>query len=231
MNSPKHRPIRSFVKREGRMTRSQVRALEELMPLYGIAANGQTLELDKLFPRKAPRFVEIGFGMGASLLQMAQAHPDRDYIGIEVHRPGVGSTLHKLHEMKLANLKVINHDAVEIFKQCIPANSLDGVTLFFPDPWHKKKHHKRRILQNDFVQQIHQALKQGGIFHMATDWEDYALQMMEVMSTTEGYTNQAGDRVYSQRGDRPETKYEHRGQRLGHGVWDLVFVKGRKGTR
>ena len=223
MTSPKHRPIRSFVKREGRMTKSQIKALDELLPVYGISQLDQHLNLDDLFPRKSPRFIEIGFGMGASLVQMAQTHTDRDYLGIEVHRPGVGSTLHNMHELALTNLKVINHDAVEVFKHNIPENSIDGVYLFFPDPWHKKKHNKRRILKPDFVHLIHMALKENGFFHMATDWEDYAIQMLEIMSAEKGFRNT--ENGYASRGDRPETKYERRGQRLGHGVWDLVFKK------
>jgi len=223
MTLPKHRPIRSFVKREGRMTKSQIKALDELMPVYGVSQLDHPLDLDEMFPRKAPRFIEIGFGMGASLVQMAQTHTNRDYIGIEVHRPGVGSTLNNLHELELNNLKIINHDAVEVFKHSIPKNSIDGIYLFFPDPWHKKKHNKRRILKPAFVQLIHTTLKENGIFHMATDWEDYAIQMLEIMSAEKGFCNTAKD--YASRGDRPETKYERRGQRLGHGVWDLVFKK------
>jgi len=225
MSTPIHKPIRSFVKREGRMTKSQIRALEELMPLYGIQSFDHKIDLDTLFPRKAPRYIEIGFGMGASLLQMAQSHTDRDYIGIEVHRPGVGSILHSLHNLELTNLKVINHDAVEVLKQTIPGSSIDGVYLFFPDPWHKRKHNKRRILQPEFVQLIRHILKPDGLFHMATDWEDYARQMMSLMSDASGFENSIKPGKYASRGDRPETKYERRGQRLGHGVWDLVFRK------
>ncbi|NOY67059.1 MAG: tRNA (guanosine(46)-N7)-methyltransferase TrmB [Gammaproteobacteria bacterium] len=225
MSSPVHRPVRSFVKREGRMTKSQIKALDELMPVHGITNLDQPLNLDQLFPRKAPRFIEIGFGMGASLIQMAQTHPERDYIGIEVHRPGVGSTLHNLQALELSNLKIINHDAVEVLKQSIPENSIDGIYLFFPDPWHKTKHKKRRILKTDFVHLIQKALKDSGVFHMATDWEDYASHMMAVMTSETCFINHAGDKQYAPRGDRPETKYERRGQRLGHGVWDLVFYK------
>ena len=226
MNEANHRPIRSFVKREGRMTNAQTRALEELMPRYGITELDSQINLDELFQRQAPRFIEIGFGMGRSLLQIAAANPDNDYLGIEVHRPGVGSTLLKIDELGLNNLKVINHDAVEVLKAMIPDNSLDGAYLFFPDPWHKKKHHKRRIVKPEFVQQIHAALKPEGIFHIATDWEDYALHIMELMSSVDNFENVAGTGNYSDRGDRPLTKYEQRGQRLGHGVWDMVFKRG-----
>ncbi len=225
INHPKHRPIRSFVKREGRMTRAQQHALEELLPLYGVIDISQTIDMDQLFPRRAPRFLEIGFGMGTSLIQIAETNPHRDFLGIEVHRPGVGSLLVAIQEKQLQNLKVINEDAVVVLKQAIPENSLDGVYLFFPDPWHKKKHHKRRILQNEFVQLVFRCLKPGGVFHMATDWEDYARHMLETMTTATGFINTAGDGLYAARNDRPETKYERRGQRLGHGVWDLIFEK------
>jgi len=225
MTEQKFRPIRSFVKREGRMTRAQLQALEHLLPIYSVADTLHPINLDQLFPRHAPRLLEIGFGMGASLIQMAEEHPDRDYLGIEVHRPGVGSLLVSTHEKQLTNLKVINEDAVEVLKRAIPENSLDGVYLFFPDPWHKKKHHKRRILQPAFVEQIYRCLKREGFFHMATDWEDYARHMMDIMSAATGFTNTAGEKLYVSRNDRPETKYERRGQRLGHGVWDLIFKK------
>jgi tRNA (guanine-N7-)-methyltransferase len=178
-----------------------------------------------LFPRRAPRFLEIGFGMGTSLIKMAEDNPDNDYLGIEVHRPGVGSVLLKADEKKLQNLKLINHDAVAVLKQAIPENSLDGIYLFFPDPWPKKKHHKRRIVQHSFVEQVHRCLKPGGILHMATDWEDYALSMLQVMTGVTGFSNTAGAERYAARGQRPETKYERRGLRLGHDVWDLVFRK------
>lgn len=220
-----HRPIRSFVKREGRMTKAQQKALECLLPVYGVSCVDQPLDLDQLFPRRAPRYLEIGFGMGASLLQMARKHPDRDFIGIEVHRPGVGSTLTQLHEEQLGNLRVINHDAVEVLKKAFSENSFDGVYLFFPDPWHKKKHHKRRIVQPTFVQWVHHCLKPGGYFHIATDWQHYAEHIMSVMSSAPGFVNSAGAGQYSGRSGRPETKYEHRGQRLGHGVWDIIFNK------
>jgi tRNA (guanine-N7-)-methyltransferase len=228
MSQTKHRPIRSFVKREGRMTQAQQRALEELLPLYGVADIDRPIDLDTLFPRSAPRYLEIGFGMGMSLIKMAEGNPDNDYLGIEVHRPGVGSVLIKVHEKQLQNLKVINHDAVAVLQQAIPENSLDGIYLFFPDPWPKKKHHKRRIVQQGFVERVYRCLKPGGILHMATDWEDYALYMLQVMAGAAGFSNTAGAARYATRGQRPETKYEHRGLRLGHGVWDLVFMKNEQ---
>lgn len=225
MNQNHLRTIRSFVKREGRMTRAQCHALENLLPLYGITDISQSINMDALFPRQAPRFLEIGFGMGSSLIQMAEARPQHDFLGIEVHRPGVGSLLVAIKEKQINNLKVINEDAVEVLTHAIPENSLDGVYLFFPDPWQKKKHHKRRILQHTFVQQVYRCLKPGGVFHMATDWEDYATYMLETMSTAPGFINTAGNDAYAPRNDRPETKYERRGQRLGHDVWDLIFQK------
>lgn len=207
------------------MTKAQQHALDNLLPEYGISSIDQPLDLDHVFPRQAPRYLEIGFGMGASLLQLARNHPDRDYIGIEVHRPGVGSTLTHLHEEQLNNLRVINHDAVEVLKQAFSENSLDGVYLFFPDPWHKKKHHKRRIVQPAFTQLVYRCLKPGGYFHIATDWQHYAEHIMDIMSASAGFVNTAGAGKYSPRSGRPETKYEHRGQRLGHGVWDMIFKK------
>lgn len=217
------RKIRSFVRREGRMTNAQRRAMEELMPVHGITDTGHVLDLDAIFGRSAPRYLEIGFGMGDSLLQMASRHPESDYIGIDVHRPGVGGLLLRIEELGIHNLKLINDDAVEILQRAIADQGLDGVFLFFPDPWHKKKHHKRRIVQPDFVQLVRRKLKMDGIFHLATDWENYAEHMMENLSQAEGFENLAGTGQYSSPGERPETKYERRGQRLGHGVWDLRF--------
>ena len=226
IESSKFRRIRSFVKREGRLTKGQQRALDELFPRYGITLAEQPLDLDQLFGRHAYRVLEIGFGNGASLATMAQHSPDKDYLGIEVHRPGVGNLLLQIEELQLTNVRVSNDDAVEVIEQQLPEASIDAVYLFFPDPWHKKKHHKRRILQPAFVQLLRNKLKPGGIFHMATDWEDYALHMMDVMSTAEGFENTAGPGQYMPRPEyRPLTKFEQRGQRLGHGVWDLVFKK------
>jgi len=223
-NMKHHRPIRSFVKREGRMTRAQSQALEKLLPVYGVP-DKTPVDFDRLFGRTAPRYLEIGFGMGTSLLVMAENHPENDYLGIEVHRPGVGKTLIELHQKALGNLKIINHDAIEILNGSIPEESLDGVYVFFPDPWQKKKHHKRRMVQDNFIHQIHRILKPGGVFHLVTDWEDYAHHIMDVMTRSDGFTNTTGKRKYASRGDRPETKYERRGRRLGHVVRDLVFNK------
>ncbi len=220
------RRIRSFVRREGRLTKGQQRALDELFPRYGISLQQGKLDFDVLFRRNAFRVLEIGFGNGASLAEMAMNHPENDYLGIEVHRPGVGNLLLQIEKQGLNNIRVSNDDAVEVLEQQISDATLDAVYLFFPDPWHKKKHHKRRIVQPTFVQLLRRKLKPGGIFHMATDWENYAEHMQEVMSAAEGFENLAGEGNYSPRPEyRPLTKFEQRGHRLGHGVWDLVFKK------
>jgi tRNA (guanine-N7-)-methyltransferase len=220
------RSIRSFVRREGRLTRGQQRALEELWPRYGVDNDSASLDLATLFGRDNPKVLEIGFGNGKSLAQMATDFPDYDYLGIEVHRPGVGALLLLVEELDLSNVRVICDDAVEVIKHRIPDASLDRVQLFFPDPWHKKRHHKRRILQAEFAELIRQKLKPGGVFHLATDWEDYAQHMMAVMSAAPGYVNEAGEGRFAPRPEsRPLTKFEQRGQRLGHGVWDLLFQR------
>ena len=223
---PYLRRIRSFVRREGRLTKGQQRALDELFPQYGITLQQSVVDLDILFGRQAPRILEIGFGNGASLAEMAANHPENDYLGIEVHRPGVGNLLLQIEEQALDNIRVSNDDAVEVLAQQIPDASLDAVFLFFPDPWHKRKHHKRRIVQPAFVRLLHRKLTPGGLFHMATDWENYAEHMMAVMSSADGFENTAGSGQYIARPEyRPLTKFEQRGHRLGHGVWDLVFKK------
>lgn len=223
----KHRRlIRSFVRRQGRMTLLQERALEELWPKFGLEPSEQLLDLDDVFGRSVPKLLEIGFGMGDALAEMALKHPEQDYLGIEVHRPGVGRLLAKLDEQDSDNVRIFCHDAIEILQQQIPDASLDRVLLFFPDPWHKRRHHKRRIIQPIFVEIIRAKLKSGGVFHMATDWQDYAKWMMGVMNNAEGFENLAGAGQYSERPDyRPITKFERRGQRLGHGIWDLMFSK------
>ncbi len=220
------RRIRSFVRREGRLTKGQQRALNELFPTYGITLQQGALDFDALFGRQASRILEIGFGNGASLAQMASNHPENDYLGIEVHRPGVGNLLLQIEKLELTNIRISSDDAVEVLEQQIPDALLDAVYLFFPDPWHKKKHHKRRIVQPAFAQLIHRKLKPGGIFHMATDWENYAEHMLEVMTAADGFQNTAPEGKYIARPEyRPLTKFEQRGHRLGHGVWDLIFKK------
>jgi tRNA (guanine-N7-)-methyltransferase len=221
--SSPHRPVRSFVRRLGRFTEGQRRAFERHWTQYGIDNSDAPLDFVQLFGRDAPTVVEIGFGNGESLAAMAAAAPEKNFLGIEVHRPGVGHLLNRLAELKLTNVRVIEADASEVFAQRIAPDLLAGVQLFFPDPWPKKRHHKRRLLQPAFAELVRTRLAIGGIFHMATDWQDYAQQMMEVMSAAPGYENVAGIGAYGGRGDRPLTKFEQRGERLGHGVWDLRF--------
>ena len=218
--------IKSFVLRQGRLSAGQKKAIENNWPKFGLQVENKLLDFVDLFGRDAPTIVEIGFGMGKSLAEMAETNPQNNYIGIEVHRPGVGALLKLLEDKGLSNVRVFNDDAIEVLEKCIPLNSLAGVYLFFPDPWHKKRHHKRRIVQAAFADKIAQHLKPRGQFHMATDWENYAEHMMEVMSASSSYDNISGEGQYTPRPDyRPLTKFEARGQRLGHGVWDLIFTK------
>jgi len=218
------RTIRSFVRRQGRMTDLQERALKELWSKYGLEPGDALLDLDAVFGRSAPRVLEIGFGMGDALAEMALAQPENDYIGIEVHRPGVGRLLSRLEEQGSTNGRVFCFDAIEILNKQIPEASLDRVLLFFPDPWHKRRHNKRRIVQTAFVELIRSKLKQDGVLHMATDWKEYAGWMMTVMTEAEGFENLAGAGQYSERPEyRPVTKFERRGHRLGHGIRDLLF--------
>ncbi|WP_299181454.1 tRNA (guanosine(46)-N7)-methyltransferase TrmB [uncultured Neptuniibacter sp.] len=218
------RTVKSFVLRAGRMTEGQTKAMDELWPQMGLELEMGMLDLNSVFGREAPVVLEIGFGMGDSLVEMAKDQPEKNYIGIEVHRPGVGRLLSNAEKAGLSNIRVFCDDAIEVLAQCIPDGSLDCIQLFFPDPWHKKRHHKRRIVQPEFAQTLRKKLRAGGVFHMATDWENYAEHMMEVMSSAEGYRNVAGDGQYSPQPEwRPVTKFQKRGERLGHGVWDLMF--------
>lgn len=220
------RRIRSFVRRQGRLTKGQELALEQYWPVMGVEFQPEPLDLVALFGRDAPVVLEIGFGMGASLVSMAQSNPQQNFLGIEVHAPGVGACLGSAKEAGVENLRVICHDAVEVLEKMIPDNSLRMVQLFFPDPWHKARHNKRRIVQVPFAELVLRKLKPGGVFHMATDWEAYAEHMLSVMSSVAGYRNQSENGDYVPRPDtRPLTKFEQRGQRLGHGVWDLMFER------
>ncbi|MEH6469967.1 MAG: tRNA (guanosine(46)-N7)-methyltransferase TrmB [Halopseudomonas sp.] len=220
------RSIRTFVMRAGRMTPAQQKALDNQWPTLGLNLEDGLIDFEQLFERSAPTVLEIGFGMGDSLLAMAQAAPETNYVGIEVHKPGVGRLLNGTAKAGLTNLKVYNEDALLVLKDCIPDGSLDGIQLFFPDPWHKKKHHKRRMVQPEIAQTFRKKLKIGGVFHMATDWEPYAEHMMEVMNAAEGYRNHAGEGQYSPQPEaRPDTKFQRRGEKLGHGVWDLMFER------
>lgn len=218
--------VKSFVKREGRLTNAQARAIEENWPEMGLNHSDGLVDFASTFSRQAPLVLEIGFGMGSSLVEMASKEPEKNFVGIEVHRPGVGNCLAEAKELGLTNLRVFEHDAVEILADCIANNSIDRLQLFFPDPWHKKRHHKRRIIQPDFVEKLRQKLSVGGVFHMATDWENYAEHMLEVMNHANGYRNLSPTQDYVERPEqRPLTKFEQRGHRLGHGVWDLMFER------
>lgn len=221
------RRIRSFVRREGRLTKGQQRALDELYPRYGLTpVANQTFDFASIFHNPNPVHLEIGFGNGQTLTSMASAQPAINFIGIEVHRPGVGNALLQIDKVGLSNVRVICEDAVEVLKLHVAAHSLAAVYIFFPDPWHKKRHHKRRLVQVEFINLLKQTLSHGGRLHMATDWEAYAEHMLQVMSEVEGFTNLAGAGQYSDKPDyRPLTKFEQRGLRLGHGVWDLLFSK------
>jgi tRNA (guanine-N7-)-methyltransferase len=227
MNSPeedRRRPIRSFVVRTGRMTTGQSRALEELWPRYGLEYAPAPLSLDGVFGRRAPRTLEVGFGNGEQLAKLAAAHPERDYLGIEVHRPGVGHLLMLASANGVSNLRVSDHDAVEVLREQIPPATLDEVLVLFPDPWHKKRHHKRRLIQPPFVELVASRLQAGGVFRLATDWEEYALQMRDVLNASASFANlsPAGDWVPRPE-ERAPTRFEKRGARLGHGVWDLAY--------
>ena len=221
----KKKSIRSYVLRSGRMTEGQQRALEQHWPNFRLSLfAGPIADWAAVFGREAPVVLEIGFGMGDSLLAMAQNEPDKNFVGIEVYPPGAGRLVNRAAELGLSNLRIYLADAMDVLDDCIPDGSLDRVQLYFPDPWHKKKHNKRRIVRQAFVDRIGAKLTPGGQFHMATDWQPYAEYMVEVMGEVEGFVNLAGDDVYSLRPDyRPITKFEKRGQRLGHGVWDLLY--------
>ncbi len=220
------RPIRSFVLRQGRMTEAQQRAFETLWPRYGLTLGEAELNLPELFGNDRPVTLEIGFGNGEALAQQAATHPERNYLGVEVHGPGVGHLMIRLAEQQCDNVRILQCDAMELLRRHLPAGGLAAVLLFFPDPWHKTRHHKRRIVQPEFADRVHRALAPGGLLHMATDWENYACQMLRVLSEHTGFVNRAGTGAFSPRPQsRPLTKFEQRGHRLGHGVWDLLFER------
>jgi tRNA (guanine-N7-)-methyltransferase len=217
-----HRPIRSFVVRAGRMGTGQIRALAELGPTFVLPYQNTPLDLATTFGRDAPCVLEIGFGMGDATAQIAQSLPGTNFLGVEVHPPGVGALLKHIGEKGLNHVRIVQHDAVEVLQHMVAPQSLAGVHIFFPDPWHKKRHHKRRLIQPDFVAQLVTHLAPGGYVHCATDWEPYAQQMLEVLTAEPALTNTAEG--FAQRpAYRPLTKFEQRGLKLGHGVWDLVF--------
>jgi len=217
--------IRSFIRRQGRITPGQQRAIDRLWPKYGLDKN-QVIDYSNVFGRQASLIVEIGFGNGESLAKMAANHPENDYLGIEVHKPGVGHLLLQLDQLEINNVRIFNYDAVDILEQQIADNSLSGIHLYFPDPWPKKRHHKRRIVQSEFIALITRKLQPGGYFHAATDWQDYAEHMLTVLQKQPDIINQSPDGRYCERPIfRPVTKFERRGLALGHGVWDLIFRK------
>lgn len=216
------RHIRSYVLRQGRMSVAQTRAYETLFSRYALPYSAEPIDLDEAFGRHAPKTLEIGFGMGETTASIARAHPQVDYLGIEVHSPGVGSLLKQIAELELTNLRIVQHDAVEVVQNMLLPEALDAIHVFFPDPWPKKRHHKRRLVQPPFVTLLASRLKPGGYIHLATDWHEYAEQMLEVLRGEASLSNTAD--VYAPRPEyRPLTKFEQRGLRLGHGVWDLVF--------
>ncbi|MCU7815835.1 MAG: tRNA (guanosine(46)-N7)-methyltransferase TrmB [Candidatus Thiodiazotropha sp. (ex Rostrolucina anterorostrata)] len=220
------RPIRSYVLRQGRLTEGQQRAFDQLWSRYGMILHDEPIDFAALFGRQAPITLEIGFGNGEALAQIAARHPEENYLGVEVHSPGVGHLMIKLAEQQSENVRIVQTDAMELLRHALPTASLSRVLLYFPDPWHKRKHHKRRIVQTEFTNLIHRVLIPGGVLHMATDWQDYAHQMMKVLSLHSGFRNQMGVQQFSPRPDsRPITKFEKRGERLGHGVWDLLFER------
>jgi tRNA (guanine-N7-)-methyltransferase len=218
-----YRPIRSFVLRQGRMSPAQQRAIDTLLPRFGIPFRAAPpLDFDQLFARAAPRVLEIGCGMGETTVEIAKLRPDTDFIGIEVHAPGVGNLLRKVDALALTNIRVIQHDAVEVVAAMIPARTLAGIHVFFPDPWPKKRHHKRRLLKPAFVHDLTERLQAGGYLHVATDWEHYAGEILETLSAEPLLENTAPG--FAPRPDyRPLTKFERRGLKLGHGVWDIIF--------
>jgi len=220
-----NRPIRSFVVRGGRLTEGQERAIALHWQNYVIDYQPAIIDFDSAFSRNADLVVEIGFGMGDSLLEMAVRNPRLNYLGIEVHKPGIGKLLQGIVQAGITNLRIVNHDASEVFAHCFQDRGIHTVQIFFPDPWHKKKHNKRRLIQPDFVRLLAQKLKPGGRLHLATDWESYAVQMLEVVNDCPALRNLSPDNNFMNSTDRPVTKFERRGTKLGHGVWDLVLEK------
>jgi tRNA (guanine-N7-)-methyltransferase len=217
-----HDHIRSFVLRQGRVSNAQARNHEKGMPRWGIPYHAAPLDLSAAFGRVAPKILEIGCGMGETTASIAADHPQHDYLGIEVHTPGVGSLLKEIAERELGNLRVVQHDAVEVVRDMIGAETLAGTHIFFPDPWPKKRHHKRRLIQPGFTEMLASRLAPGGYIHCATDWQDYAEQMLEVLSAEPQLENTA-EGFAPRPAYRPQTKFESRGLRLGHGVWDVIF--------
>lgn len=234
-NSPDqgvHRAVRSYVLRAGRVTEGQKRALEQLWPEFGIETGEKRLDFAELFGNGHPVIMEIGFGNGEATWQMARAHPEENYLGVEVHKPGVGRLLLKIEEHELVNVRIACDDAVEILRHQVGDDTLDGVRIYFPDPWPKKRHNKRRIIQAPFIELLARKMREGGILHLATDWEPYAEFMLEVMQSSKAFENLSSANGYCTKPDwRPLTKYESRGERLGHKVSDLLFRRRERGSQ
>ncbi|HEX4944337.1 MAG TPA: tRNA (guanosine(46)-N7)-methyltransferase TrmB [Usitatibacteraceae bacterium] len=219
-----NRPIRSFVLRQGRFSPGQQRAYEMHMPRFGVFFSGENIDFEAVFGRNAPRILEIGFGMGETTARIAAENPENDYLGIEVHSPGVGALLKRIDEQALTNIRIIQHDAVEVVQAMLPPGSLSGVHVFFPDPWPKKRHHKRRLIQPPFAELLASRLAPGGYLHVATDWQEYAEWILATLSAVASLENVHGG--FADRPEaRPETKFEQRGRRLGHDSWDVILRK------
>ena len=219
------RPVRSYVIRSGRITNSQRHAIEQYWESNVVTYTGALLDLPCIFKNNLPVTLEIGFGMGASLIEMADKDKDRNFLGVEVHKPGVGKTLHDANLLEIKNLKLMCHDAQEVFQHSLEDNSIDRVLIFFPDPWPKKRHRKRRLVQTEFMKLIARKLKANGSLHLATDWKEYAEYMMEVIEPLPEFRNAIAPNRYWEKSTRPKTKFENRGRKLGHGVWDLMYKK------
>jgi tRNA (guanine-N7-)-methyltransferase len=217
------RHIRSFVLRQGHLSVAQKRAMDQGMPRWGIDYQAESLDLAQAFGRTAPKILEIGFGMGGASAEIAAQHPETDYLGIEVHSPGVGNLLKLIEEQQLGNLRIIRHDAVEVVDNMLTDGCLDGIHIFFPDPWPKKRHHKRRLIQPELIAKLASKLRPGGYIHAATDWEEYALQILDVFQGNPLLENSVAEGFAPRPDYRPLTKFELRGIRLGHGVWDVIF--------
>ncbi|MGD9109156.1 MAG: tRNA (guanosine(46)-N7)-methyltransferase TrmB [Gammaproteobacteria bacterium] len=214
------RNIRSFALREGRFTKAQREAIKQLFPIYGLPLDDGKLDFQRIFGRAAEAILEIGFGMGDTLVAMAEQNPQKNFIGVEVFRPGIGSILQQIHVKQLKNIRIIHHDAVEVLQNYIVDNSLAGVQIFFPDPWPKRRHHKRRLIQVEFIKLIQQKLKSQGFLHIATDWEDYAKHVGKIFAEMTGWIEKNIKSF-----DRPITKFEQRGKKLQHQIWDMVWIK------